>query len=166
MNGNQLSFLPHESSSQRVMALYFDGAARNNPGPAGAGIVFKCDNVIRAQYCFYLGEKTNNQAEYLAVILGLLIAQDYKAEYEKLEIYGDSELLIKQMSGHYRVKNPILQQLSRVVYLLSKDFSVSFFHVSRTYNKDADLLANQAIDTKASIPDKYKRVLHEYHITL
>lgn len=166
MSGNQLSFLPQGSPSSRVMALYFDGAARNNPGPAGAGIVFKNDSGFRAYYCFYLGEKTNNQAEYLAVILGLLIAKEYKAEYDTLEVYGDSELLIKQMSGHYRVKNPMLQHLSRVVYLLSNGFSLSFTHVSRTYNKDADRLANQAIDTKAPIPDKYKRELDEYRITL
>ena len=166
MTGNQMSFLSTTPQQKHALTLYLDGAARNNPGPAGAGIVFKKDSIIVGQYYFYLGKKTNNQAEYLALILGLILAKQYLKDQETLSIYSDSELLIQQMTGHYRVKNPVLQQFFNVVCLLSKDINPKFNHISRVHNKEADLLANQAIDTHNPLPEQYKRVLHEYHITL
>jgi ribonuclease HI len=164
MTANQLSFLPQSSTATASISLYFDGAARNNPGPAGAGIIIK-KNTTTIEYCyFYLGEKTNNQAEYLALILGLITAKKHLNTQEPLMIYSDSELLIQQMKGQYHVKNPVLQHLFNVVYLISKDMRISFNHISRIHNKEADKLANQAIDTKNPISHEYKRVLHEYNI--
>ncbi len=166
MTDKQLSFFNNTANTDSHPTLHFDGAARNNPGPAGAGIIFKKGNTVIGKHYFYLGKKTNNQAEYLALILGLILAKEYFKNQEALTIYSDSELLIQQMTGHYRVKNPTLQQLFNIVYLLSKDIKPTFNHVSRVHNKDADRLANQAIDTHNPIPEQYKRVLHEYHITL
>jgi ribonuclease HI len=163
----QLSFIQHDKPEKEVgFELYFDGAARNNPGPAGAGIVIKQSKQIIAQYGFYLGNKTNNQAEYLALVLGLIAAHEHTQTNKKITIYSDSELLVRQFSGQYRVKNPVLNNLFNVAYVLSKELTVSFKHISRIYNTEADQLANNGIDKKNPIPEHYKRVLDEFHITL
>jgi ribonuclease HI len=164
--GNQLSFINSDQQEYtKGLTLYVDGAARNNPGPAGVGIVLKNKNLIIDQQGFFLGDKTNNQAEYLALIIGLLIVRHHRVD-ETLTIYGDSELLIKQMTGHYRVKNPTLQHLFNVAYLISKELAPSYHYISRQYNKDADRLANHGIDTRNSLPEPLKRELHEYRIML
>ena len=164
--GNQLSFIEtNQITVKHGVTLFFDGAARNNPGPAGAGICIKKDKEILYEHGFFLGDKTNNQAEYLALIIGLLTVKKYLEPETSLAIYSDSELLIKQMTGHYRVKNPTLQHLFNVAYLLSKDLHPKFNYISRVHNKDADRLANHGIDTHNVVPEPIKRVLHEYHIT-
>lgn len=168
MTTKQLSFIAtsDEKITAPTLTLFFDGAARNNPGPAGAGVFIKKDKEILYEHGFFLGDKTNNQAEYLALIIGLLTIKKYLSPEDSFTIYGDSELLIKQMTGHYRVKNQTLQHLFNVAYLLSKDLHPAFNYVSRVHNKDADRLANHGIDAKTAIPEPIKRVLHEYHIVL
>lgn len=163
----QLSFIKHDKPETDVgIELYFDGAARNNPGPAGAGIIIKQSKQTLTQHGFYLGSKTNNQAEYLALILGLITAREHAQTHKTLTIYSDSELLVRQFLGQYRVKNPILHHLFSVAYLLSKELTVTFKHISRVHNAEADQLANDGIDKKNPIPEHYKRVLDEFHITL
>lgn len=126
--------------------LYADGAARGNPGPAGAGYLLKDDEGnVAFEGCRYLGEKTNNQAEYLALTEGLVKAIEMGVG--ELLISLDSELIVKQIKGEYRVKNDGIKPLfKRVKELLEKFGSYSIKHIPREKNKDADRLANKAID--------------------
>lgn len=147
------------------ITMFFDGAARNNPGPSGVGIVVKKGHTVVAKHGFFVGQKTNNQAEYLALIIGILIVREHVMPNEQILIYGDSQLLIQQMKGLYRVKNPGLQHLFRVAHMLSSTMNVKFEHILRSENKEADAAANHGIDAHVPVPDQYKQVLHEYHIT-
>lgn len=126
--------------------IYTDGGARGNPGPAGIGVVFFDDkkNILR-KFSEYIGEATNNQAEYRAVILALQKAKELK--FKELDFYLDSELVIKQLNGEYRVKDKDLGSLFVKVWNLKLGFKkVSFRHVPREKNKEADKLVNQVID--------------------
>lgn len=123
-----------------------DGGARGNPGPAGMGVVIKNDHgLIIARLKGYLGEVTNNVAEYSALIRGLEEAVVLQATH--LQINMDSELVVRQMQGRYKIKEPTLQKLAQRVILLLKQFeSATFTHVRREFNKEADRLVNEAID--------------------
>ncbi len=128
--------------------LYTDGAARGNPGPAGAG-AFICteDGNVVAEVVRYLGETTNNVAEYQALLAGLEKLIQLGAE--DVEIRADSELMVRQIQGRYRVKNPNLLILFReAVLLLKKIGKYSIKHIAREENSEADRLANQAIDER------------------
>ena len=162
---NQLSFIPKEETPSEGYVLNIDGAARNNPGPAGAGIVLKQNETKLLEKGYFIGNKTNNQAEYLALIIGLITWKTLNKK-DPPTILSDSELLIKQINGNYRVKNPDLQQLFHVAYLLTKGLKVQFKHIVRTENKDADRLANRGIDTKKALPETYRKVLDEYRIKI
>lgn len=126
--------------------LYSDGAARGNPGPAGIGGVVTDDDGTRLiTISEYIGEKTNNAAEYTALIVALEKISE-KDEYE-LEINSDSELMVNQLNGIYKVKNQGLSPLyNRVKNLLTSFSAVSVNHVPREENSEADKLANEAID--------------------
>lgn len=124
-----------------------DGGSRGNPGPAGIGVVLEDADTqeVVETHAVYLGVTTNNQAEYKAVVLALERAQALAAE--ELEVVADSELLVKQANGEYRVKNPGLQPLYAKIKFLEHHFRrVSYRHVRRALNKAADALANQAMD--------------------
>jgi ribonuclease HI len=127
------------------LELFSDGASRGNPGPAAAGVVLKSGGTIIFETGRYLGLRTNNQAEYLALILALETALRYKPS--KVCCYLDSELVVRQIQGRYKVKDPILQKLfARAQKLLSSFPAVTFEHVPREENRLADKLANQAIN--------------------
>ena len=125
--------------------LNFDGASRGNPGPAGIGaVIFHNGKEIWAS-CQYIGTKTNNQSEYSALILGL--KQALTRDIKCLQVYGDSQLIINQINGEYKVKNPGLQDLYKEVQDLQAHFeSIVFTHVYREFNKRADQLSNMALD--------------------
>jgi ribonuclease HI len=126
--------------------IHTDGGARGNPGPAGIGIVFY-DNEKKVVFEFkeYIGERTNNFAEYTALIIALEKAKEQG--YTKITCFLDSELVVKQLNGQYKIKEPTLQPLAAEVLRYKKDFeSVTFAHVRREQNKDADALVNQALD--------------------
>lgn len=128
--------------------LYTDGGARGNPGPGAAGAVLKDENgkVIK-ETSRYLGETTNNQAEYNALILGLEEAKDIKAE--EVVCHLDSELVVKQINKEYRVKDEKLAPLFVKVYNLSLSFKkIEFKHVRREQNKEADFLVNYELDKR------------------
>jgi len=137
--------------SIKHVRIYTDGGARGNPGPAGSGSVIKMlhedgteGETIAALHKF-LGHATNNIAEYEAVILGLSKAKEL--EVENVELYMDSELIVKQIKGEYRVKNPELAKKFLQVYNLInffKDFKVK--HIPRERNSEADALVNAVID--------------------
>lgn len=127
--------------------IYTDGGARGNPGPAGAGAVIYDGDLIFAQLKKYLGEATNNVAEYEALILALEEAKKRKLSDNAVEVRMDSELIVKQMKGEYKVKDKNLKVLHAKVRDALRDFSsVSFVHVPREENKEADALVNEAID--------------------
>ena len=132
--------------------IYTDGAARGNPGPAGAGVVIKCGSTSH-EFHKYLGAATNNQAEYQALIFALQearkIIKNSQLDVGKVICYSDSELLVKQLRREYKVKNPELGQLfARVWNLAAKLPAIEYRHIPRERNKLADKLANQAIDHK------------------
>jgi ribonuclease HI len=128
------------------LVVHTDGAARGNPGPAGAGaVVATRDGDILAEIAEHLGEATNNVAEYTAAILGLERAAALGAK--TVELRTDSQLLVHQLSGRYRVKAPHLQPLHRRVTELVRSFDrVRFVHVPRSMNAEADRLANLGVD--------------------
>jgi ribonuclease HI len=133
--------------------LYADGGARGNPGPAGAGaVVFDAIGKRVAEVADYLGVATNNVAEYEAVIRGLkaLLKEfpDGHFRHAEVEVRMDSKLVIEQMKGAYKVKHPnLVPRFMEAKNIIARSFStVSFTHVPREQNKDADALANEAMD--------------------
>lgn len=147
--------------------LYVDGASRNNPGSAGVGIYIMKDDTPLEKQGFYLGIKTNNQAEYLALILGLLVLQKHAIGPDDiLLVISDSELMVKQLKGEYRVKNPDLRQLFDVAKKLLVRLRYNVAHVLREENSIADKLANIGIDRAIRVPDDLLEKLHEYSISL
>lgn len=126
--------------------IYTDGGARGNPGPAGIGaIIYDADGQLVAEVSQYLGVATNNQAEYKALLAGLEKAKELGAE--DLEFYLDSELVVKQLNREYKVKNKDLAPLFLTVHNLSLNFKkITYTHVPRERNKEADRLANEAMD--------------------
>jgi len=130
--------------------LFVDGAARGNPGPAGAGVVLKQTNGLIHRFGEYLGEATNNVAEYRALISGIKKAIDLGVK--ELFVRSDSELIVKQLNGQYKVKSPQLQDLYfTIIKAISSFERVTFTHIPREENKEADRLANMAIDAKGSV---------------
>lgn len=128
--------------------LYTDGASRGNPGEAGAGVVL-LDGDRRQLACraIYLGQCTNNVAEYRALLAGLELALQH--DCERLSIFLDSELIVRQISGQYKVKNAHLQPLHlQAKGLLQRLRGWRINHVPRAENAQADQLANQGIDKK------------------
>jgi ribonuclease HI len=131
--------------------LYTDGGARGNPGPAAAGYVIKDDDGALVQAGNkYLGETTNNQAEYNGLILGLQEVINLNAE--SVSIYMDSELIVKQLQRKYKVKNEGLAILFVKAWNLTLEFKkVDFTHIVREKNKEADSQVNKALDARINI---------------
>lgn len=144
--------------------LFIDGASRNNPGPAGAGVYLLCDDEVVFQEGFFLGSRTNNQAEYVALLLGIFFVRVYGQPDESVCIVSDSQLLVRQMIGQYRVRNIELQKLQNVAFALLKGYEYRFCHVMREQNKQADKLANKGIDKKVPLPGDFVKLLHAHEI--
>ena len=128
------------------LTIYTDGGARGNPGPAAIGVVIygPGENPIK-QRGKYIGNATNNQAEYKALIEGL--AEAHLQGASEVACFLDSELVVRQLNGQYKVKEPELQNLITEVFRLSNKFiKVKFEHVGREKNKLADKLVNEALD--------------------
>ena len=137
------------ASLAKVFSGRIDGGARGNPGPAGIGVLLEDDQGRRDEFYGYLGSATNNVAEYTALLV--LLHHSIARGATRLTIHSDSELLVKQMRGEYRVKNPRLQQLHAAAKrLMLKIPQVTLQHVRREENRDADRLANQAMDERQS----------------
>jgi ribonuclease HI len=128
------------------LILYADGGARGNPGPAGAGACLEDgEGHVIAEVCEYLGETTNNVAEYSALRLGLQEALKHRPASLKIRL--DSQLIVRQLDGSYQVKQPHLQELHREVRALLEKFPhYEIEHIPREQNERADRLANQAMD--------------------
>jgi len=134
----------------RRLVIYADGAARGNPGPAGIGVVIEDERgQVLKELSQFIGQKTNNQAEYMALIQGLEAAADYQADAVQVRL--DSELLVRQLRGEYKVKSPLLKPLrNKVQELLARYKVVGIEHIERQYNRAADRLANRAIDAASA----------------
>lgn len=144
----------------REWHLYVDGAARNNPGPAGAGIYIVCNGTPVVEQGFFLGTKTNNQAEYIALILGLCQIRQHLAPVDMVRIFSDSELLIRQLEGVYVVRNRELKILHERVKKQLALIKHSVHHVVRSLNEKADALANAGIDNKVPVPHELAHLCH------
>jgi len=132
-------------SSQKLI-IYTDGGARGNPGPAGIGaVLYDEKHQLVAEISEYLGVATNNQAEYRALIAAFKKAAELGAA--ELDCYLDSELVVKQLRHEYKVKNKDLAPLFLTIHNLALSFQkITYTHVPRERNKEADKLANQAMD--------------------
>jgi ribonuclease HI len=139
---------PKPRSTSHGIKANIDGGARGNPGPAAYGVIVRdAKGEIIAELSDYLGIQTNNYAEYS----GLLAALDFavREKHPSLKVLSDSELLVRQMQGRYKVKSPGLIDLyDRARALVRKLEHFSIDHVLRQYNKDADLLVNQVLDSR------------------
>jgi probable phosphoglycerate mutase len=133
--------------------LSTDGGARGNPGPAAYGYVLEADDgTMLAAHGEAIGVATNNVAEYRALIAGLEKAVELGIE--ELEVFSDSELLVRQMTGIYRVKNAALQELQReAARVAARIARVRYTAVRREHNELADRLVNEALDALAAKPD-------------
>jgi ribonuclease HI len=128
---------------------WIDGGARGNPGPAGIGVVLEDGKGGRDTFYGYLGFATNNVAEYAALLI--LLHHAHRRDARELTIHSDSQLLVKQMRGEYRVKNPRLQRMHAAARrLVARIPRVTFHHVPREENSEADRLANKAMDERQS----------------
>lgn len=132
--------------------LFADGGARGNPGPAASGAVLvDADGAVIAEIGLYLGTATNNVAEWTALCIGLEAALE--RGIRRLAVRLDSELVVKQMNGEYRVKHAGLQPLHKKARALERQFeSVDFAHVRREKNKLADSLVNRVLDAQTKAP--------------
>ena len=130
------------------LTTYTDGGARGNPGPAAAGIVIKNDaGKILTHYGEYLGHQTNNYAEYSALLSALKKAKELGAT--EVDCVLDSELVVKQMQGEYKVKEPTLQKLFIQVYNAATRFKkITYRHTLRSGNKEADAEVNKILDNQ------------------
>jgi ribonuclease HI len=139
-------FEPHDSPPAHYLVAHSDGGARGNPGPAGYGVVIKDESGRKvAALSEYLGHQTNNFAEYQ----GLIAALEYALKHgpKALKLISDSELLVRQIKGIYKVKNATLQDLhARAKELIKQLDWFSIGHALREHNQEADRLANEAMD--------------------
>lgn len=128
--------------------LYSDGAARGNPGLAGAGaILVEPSGQVVDRLGKFLGTQTNNYAEYMGLLLGLKRAQELRVR--EVEVFADSELMIRQLGGRYQVRSPSLRPLYEEALRLLNEFDrVKLVHVPREMNRAADEMSNRAIDER------------------
>jgi len=133
-----------------LLKVYTDGASRGNPGPASIGIVFKNENneIVWEQFK-EIGKKTNNEAEYEALIYAMKHVNRHHPD--KIQFYSDSELMISQMNGKYAIKEPKIQKLFLQAWnkKISLNKKIEFISIPREQNKEADKLANKALDQKS-----------------
>lgn len=163
LSGKDAKKTPHKKIYNH-WKLFVDGASRNNPGPAGAGIhIIKNDRTFK-KLGFYLGIKTNNQAEYGALLIGLHIIKSYYKPEDHIDIISDSQLLVKQFKGEYRVKHPELKPLHLCAKALLHDMMSTFTHIMREHNTIADEMANKGIDEKKSLPKAFITFLKQHHV--
>ncbi len=127
-----------------VLIAFTDGACLGNPGPMGVGIVLYRDGIRVEELSEYIGEGTNNVAEYAAVIKALETVHDMGEM--KVHVKSDSQLLIKQLNGEYRVRDPKLQPLKKKIDLLCVGIETHFEHIPREKNNEADKLSKEAAE--------------------
>ena len=135
--------------------IHTDGGARGNPGPAAVGVIIEGESVGKKEFGEYLGETTNNEAEYRAVIIALKklkhLVGGEKARGAEVEVHVDSELLEKQINGEYKIKDENIKNLFVEIWNLKTDFGeVTFKHIPREENTEADKVVNQILDKETN----------------
>jgi len=139
------------TSAPEVARAWIDGAARGNPGEAGFGVLFRCAGEER-EIAGFLGRTTNNVAEYAALVAALTYA--VRQRVRRLVLSSDSQLLVRQLEGVYRVKAAHLVPIFLKVLELRRSIpGFEIRHVPREQNRDADRIANRAIDERVAPPD-------------
>jgi len=138
-----------------TILAYTDGASRGNPGESGIGVILKDEsgNLLAEQYG-YIGRATNNIAEYTALASCLNLVQ--KMECGSLIVYSDSELMVRQLNGEYKVKDEGIRKHYRRIQKMLEDmpFQFEIRHIPREKNREADQLANRGIDSKKRMSEK------------
>jgi ribonuclease HI len=148
----KLPIQPKFSAEPRSLITFSDGGARGNPGPAAIGVVLYADDgnggqTLVGELKKYIGEQTNNFAEYAALITAL--SEGLRLGYQRVSCFLDSELVVKQMNGQYKVREESLKLLFAKARDLVADFDqATFTHVRREKNSRADALVNQALDAE------------------
>ena len=128
-----------------TVRIHCDGGSRGNPGPAAAGSVLLDDTgQVIDSLSEYMGIATNNLAEYQAVLLGIELMR--KHQLSSADFYLDSQLVVRQLEGQYKVKHPDMQRQFAAVQSALQGLSVKFHHVLREHNKDADAVVNECLD--------------------
>lgn len=134
--------------------IYIDGGSRGNPGPSAFGVIL-CNNKgdILKRYSEYIGQATNNEAEYQGLIFALKKAKAYfgkeKIKKMAIELFSDSQLLVKQMNGEYKILNSKIQSLFLTAWNLKIDYkNIKISFIAREKNKEADRLVNEALDAR------------------
>ena len=142
---------PIITDDKEYYSLYFDGASRSNPGHASyGGVIYNSNNVETITYKGYLGITTNNVAEYMALKHGLIEAKKHNIKH--LKVFGDSKLILNQITNTWKIKNDTLKKIYDTITPLMKYFdTLTFNHVYRKDNKRADELANIALDELPSL---------------
>lgn len=166
----QLNFFTHNEPEKNriictepdVLKLYTDGASRNNPGPSAVGFCLKSGETVICEQGFYIGNKTNNQAEYMALLVGIFFAKEFVKPADKIAVFSDSQLLVRQMNKQYKVKDVQLQKFQMIAYELLCGYTYSFCHIYRKDNMRADELANRGLDKKIPLPKKFLDLLSQY----
>jgi len=137
------------------ITIYTDGGSRGNPGPAAIGVVIETDLVGKKEYGEYIGETTNNEAEYKAVIFAFkklkqLVGSE-KCKDVSVEFLLDSELVVKQLNKEYKLKDKNIQNFFIEIWNLTFDFGKVFFrHIPREENREADRIVNQVLDRETN----------------
>lgn len=130
-----------------MISIFTDGGSRSNPGHAGIGVYAVTDSGVLFELAEYIGVQTNNFAEYTAVIRALEVCLEKKYTQDPIAFFLDSKLVVEQVQGHWKVKEATLRPLvSRVQELTQLFSSVTFTHIPRERNGEADRLANEAMD--------------------
>ena len=168
----QLNFFDQDDASSTIKdiksknhwRLFVDGASRNNPGMSGAGIHLLKNNRTVKKVGFYLGIKTNNQAEYAALLIGIYYLMQYWQPTDAVEILSDSQLLVRQLNGEYKVRHPDLKPLHLLAKSLLHTIPCKITHVLREKNYIADEMANVGIDKKKPLPKKFLTLLKQHEL--
>jgi ribonuclease HI len=165
------SFVEEGNALQKALPkhiwwLYVDGASRNNPGPAAAGLYILKNGVPHYQDGYFLGIKTNNQAEYLGLLIGLFTLQQWISSRDEVHIFSDSQLLVRQLMGMYKVKNDLLKPLFLLSRQMVQGMQATIAHVPREENTHADRMANVGLDTEKPIPPPFIALLRRHEIIL
>ena len=139
---------PMPTTGSPIMEIFTDGASRGNPGPSAVGVVFRQKNgPDLAEHCETIGRATNNVAEYQAMVAALEHIRRWKVR--KVHLFMDSDLIVRQLNGSYRVKSPDLRPLFQQVIFLTRDLKeFKVHHIKRVLNAQAHALANKALDAE------------------
>lgn len=152
-----------------VWRVYVDGASRKNPGLSGAGFCIYQGERFILKKGFFLGIKTNNEAEYLGMLLALFFLKTktgFAIEVDRVDIFADSLLLVQQIRGKYRVKAPALIATHRLVLFLLQGMNFDMHHILREFNVVADAAANKGIDERIPCPDSFVTLCSAYEIKI